>query len=116
MERVANRYKRVKIKGRMHYVHRLIWEAAYGPIPDGHHVHHVNHDPQDNRLENLELLSKPDHARRHASEPKLNGRWSLTHDACRECGRSDRKHAAMGLCKTCYMRGYYHAKIKHRVA
>lgn len=53
--------------------HRVIWENTHGPIPPDFDVHHRNGDPKDNRLENLELISHPQHARlsqtgRHYSE------------------------------------------------
>ncbi len=34
-------------------VHRLVWEVFMGTIPDGHVIHHINHDKKDNRLKNL---------------------------------------------------------------
>jgi hypothetical protein len=34
-------------------VHRLVWSAFNGPIPPGLDVRHLNHQPHDNRLENL---------------------------------------------------------------
>lgn len=34
------------------------------------------------------------------------GRFSTNHDACRECGRRDGRHAGDGLCRNCYMRAY----------
>lgn len=33
--------------------HRIIWEQAFGPLPDGWVVHHLNGIRDDNRLENL---------------------------------------------------------------
>ena len=39
-------------------VHRLIWEAFNGPIPDRLEVNHRNGDKNDNRLENLELVTR----------------------------------------------------------
>lgn len=39
------------------YVHRLVWEAFNGPIPENMQVNHINEDKTDNRLENLNLLS-----------------------------------------------------------
>lgn len=38
-------------------VHRAMWEAFVGPIPDGMEINHKNLDRADNRLENLELLT-----------------------------------------------------------
>lgn len=41
-------------------VHRVVWEAFNGPIPDRLEVNHKNLDRMDNRLENLELLTHRD--------------------------------------------------------
>lgn len=46
-------------------VHRLIWEAANGPIPDGMEINHINGVRHDNRLANLEAVS-PSENQRHA--------------------------------------------------
>jgi hypothetical protein len=46
--------------------HRVIWEQAYGPIPEGYQIHHKNEDRSDNRLENLECLTVGQHKRLHA--------------------------------------------------
>ena len=37
-------------------------------IPEGHHVHHINGDKLDNRLENLEVVDASEHHRRHVRE------------------------------------------------
>ena len=46
-------------------LHRLIWILEYGAIPAGHHIHHKNHDRDDNRIENLECLGATAHAKYH---------------------------------------------------
>ena len=38
-------------------VHRVVWEAFNGAIPDGYEVNHKNEIRNDNRFENLELLT-----------------------------------------------------------
>lgn len=38
-------------------VHRVIWEAFNGAIPDGYEINHKNCIRHDNRIENLELLT-----------------------------------------------------------
>ena len=38
-------------------IHRLIWEAFNGPIPDGLTIDHIDNDKTNNRLDNLQLLT-----------------------------------------------------------
>ena len=49
-------------------VHRGCWEAHHGAVPDGHAVHHINGDRQDNRIENLACMTHGEHARLHCEE------------------------------------------------
>ncbi len=39
-------------------VSHLIWETFNGPIPEGYEVNHINENKQDNRLENLNLMTR----------------------------------------------------------
>jgi hypothetical protein len=43
------------------YVHRLVSEAFNGEIPDTHEVHHIDKNPKNNNINNLELLPKEIH-------------------------------------------------------
>lgn len=45
---------------------RWVWEQAHGPIPSKHVVRAKNGDAHDTRLENLELLSMTENARRNS--------------------------------------------------
>jgi hypothetical protein len=46
-------------------LHRAVWAAAHGPIPEGFVVHHINHDRSDNRLVNLQAMPAGEHASHH---------------------------------------------------
>lgn len=46
--------------------HRKVAHDTWGPIPEGYDVHHINHDRQDNRPENLRVVSRSQHASDHA--------------------------------------------------
>jgi hypothetical protein len=43
------------------YVHRLVIETFFGPCPDGYECHHIDGDKLNNRLDNLEWISKLEH-------------------------------------------------------
>ena len=43
--------------------HKLVWTNANGDIPGGHVIHHKNGIKDDNRLENLELMTTSEHNR-----------------------------------------------------
>lgn len=52
-------------KGQSCLKHRLIWIENYGEIPKDYVIHHINGNKKDNRIENLECLSRQDHAMKH---------------------------------------------------
>src|SRR5262249_36767458 len=47
------------------WLHREIWKAAHGPIPEGHFIHHRDGNPLNNSLENLECISRAGHTQEH---------------------------------------------------
>lgn len=68
-----NGYLVSQTSGRDWLLHRVIWEAAHGPIPDGHEVNHLNGVKTDNRLINLECTTKGGNLR-HAYQTGLRSR------------------------------------------
>ena len=58
-----------------HRIHRLVYENFVGEIPKGHkwHIHHINGNKQDNRVENLELLSSMEHFHKDKEKHDVKG-------------------------------------------
>lgn len=51
-------------------LHRAVWESVHGPVPDGYHVHHIDHDAENNAPGNLSLVESRAHISHHSSEPE----------------------------------------------
>lgn len=75
--------------------HRMVYEAFVGPIAEGMQINHKNGKKQDNRLENLEVVTPSENTRHgfrvlgrkppiHPCPGTRNGRAKLTEDQVRE--------------------------------
>lgn len=51
-------YVRLCADGVELWAHRVIWELANGPIPEGMDIDHINGDRSDNRLQNLRIATR----------------------------------------------------------
>lgn len=86
-------------KGKRVLAHRLIMEIHIGrPLLRSEIVHHINGDPYDNRVENLELMTNGAHTTMH----------KLRYQSCRVCGTTENACTA-DLCGSCYQR------LRHRI-
>lgn len=68
-------------KGQNTWLHKVVWEVAHGEIPAGYEIHHVDFNPSNNVLENLQCLPKVEHMKIHAA-----ARPAHTH-ICENCGK-----------------------------
>lgn len=47
-------------------LHRYIWERFYGQkIPEGYVIHHKDHNPHNNSISNLQLMTIDEHNKHH---------------------------------------------------
>src|SRR5678816_2057902 len=60
-------------------LHRAVWEHHVGPIPDGHHIHHLDENPLNNDIGNLQCLPGTEHVRMHYDDERREWALSLIH-------------------------------------
>lgn len=67
--KLPHKYKTMMVDGKQVRIHRHLMEQHLGrKLLRDEHVHHVNGDPKDNRIENLQVLSNGDHQRMELRE------------------------------------------------
>lgn len=108
--------------------HRHIMELFLGrKLMRDEHVHHINGVKDDNRIQNLQVLTAKEHLRLHYKQaPELHirrtqkstlkikekwkkimsERWSPQYDSCSRCGLTTSPHQGLGKCEKCYMVDY----------
>ena len=77
-------------------LHRERYRAEVGPIPEGYHVHHLDHDRGNNDVSNLQAMSPAEHWQQHHAERgpdwhASGGRalWAnrvMEQGTCKRCG------------------------------
>lgn len=61
-------YLRVRLLGRSYGVHRIVYEMHYGPIPDGMEIDHIDHNPLNNKIENLRVVCRAGNMKTHQNQ------------------------------------------------
>ncbi len=76
-------YVRVWIRSLQVYKkeHLLVWEENFGKIPNGYIVHHIDGDKINNKISNLQCMSKIEHDKinpgiKHAADIRWHGKDS----------------------------------------
>ena len=57
-------YSEVRSRGKTYKVHNLVWVWHGNILLDGHEVDHINDNRNDNRIENLQLLTVAENVRK----------------------------------------------------
>jgi endogenous inhibitor of DNA gyrase (YacG/DUF329 family) len=64
---------------RIELLHRHLWRREHGEIPKDCEVHHIDQNPLNNALENLECITKKQHRRIHADCGAFSSPEQLAH-------------------------------------
>jgi hypothetical protein len=72
-KKIPRKYKTIIVNGKQIREHRWIMEQHLGrKLKTCEHIHHINGDPLDNRLENLQIVSNSEHQRiEHIERKKI---------------------------------------------
>lgn len=78
------------------YVHQLMYRTFVGAIPSNMEINHIDHNKQNNSLDNLELVTREDNMRKAVLfyGNKLKPR-------CKQCGKVISENNKTGYCMKC---------------
>ncbi len=57
------------------YYHHYVWEKHNGAIPEGYHIHHIDGNKLNNKIENLEIMTESKHHKHHIPKRDESGRF-----------------------------------------
>jgi len=97
--------------GKKTSLHVAVWEYHNGPVPEGHVIHHIDDDPLNNDVGNLQCLTIAEHSKAHATERNLEGHRHkrMYRHQCDQCGapyESWRKKRTRFCSKRCQQNHY----------
>jgi hypothetical protein len=96
-------YPHRRVGGKLRKLHRVIYEEAHGPIPEGYRVHHKCEETRCVRLDHLIALPPSDHMLEHRPWRCKNGHVydeanthidKKGHIRCRTCERERQREYA----------------------
>lgn len=73
-------------------VHRAIYETFVGEIPQGYEIDHINTIRDDNRVENLKLVTHKENVNNPLTKQRLKGNTRVRGKTFSEFGKKFREH------------------------
>lgn len=55
-------------KGKLQYIHRLVYETFVGDIPEGMEIDHIDNDTSNNHIDNIQLISRRGNIKKYNSK------------------------------------------------
>lgn len=105
------------------FIHRDVWQYYHGDIPEGDYdVHHIDQNPANNDISNLQLLTGKEHAELHAAQLRAPNKEcpvcgkifhpsDYTQRFCsRPCVMEFRKQKTEKICPVCGKKFFGHSK------
>jgi hypothetical protein len=90
--------------GKLRFEHSIVWENAFGKIPLGMQIHHIDMDKTNNHISNLQLVTPLEHKRYHTGCKFVDNEWVKPCKICGEYKKADEENWY-------YSRGWINGKI-----
>jgi len=58
------------------YIHKLVYESFVGQIPKGMTVDHIDDDPSNNKIENLQLMTRGENSTKGQNKTRRDDLWN----------------------------------------